>query len=210
MPTHKISFLLVIRKITKAALLVAVVLFFHNAITQAQTVVKWEGPSKDNQGWDYWKGIMSDGSTMWVWDNSQGERKFAYDTNNDGRYESWQEEFSIPGQKVLLVHHWDINQDSKDEGIAWCEGGVWIEKVWDSNNDGLFDSWCMYNAPGCVQYQSATKDSYSLVEKKNALDVAYRDYIAAQKSNSAPQKRAENLYQRANLIYNICMGIEMR
>ena len=209
MPTLKILSLL-LKKITKAALFSVAVLLFHNSLTQAQTVVKWEGPSKDNLGWDYWIGTMSDGTTMWVWDNSQGERKFAYGTNKDGRYESWQEEFSVPGQKVLLVHHWDANQDGMDEGIAWCEGGIWIEKVWDDNKDGIFDSWCMYNASGCVQYQSATKGSYSLVEKKNTLDAAYREYVDTQKSNSAPKKRAENLYQRADLIYNICMGLETR
>ncbi len=177
---------------------------------QAQGVAKWEGPWKDSVGWDCWRATLEDGSTMWVWDNAQGERKFAFDKNNDGRYESWQEVFAVPNQPVLVIHHWDENQDNREEALAWCDGGTWIEKVWDSNNDGAFDSWCKYEVPGCVQGQCAGKGSFRLVEKKNTFDAAYREYVSAQSQSTLVQKRAYAQYKRADLIFRICKLIELR
>lgn len=170
--------------------------------------LQWEGPWADNTGWNYWRASMGDGARMWVWDNGQGERRIGYDINNDGLYEKWQEELTIPGLPLYQIYHWDKNQDGTDNTIAWAEAGKWIEKVWDSNSDGLFDSWCSYTQPGCVQYiMGATCD---LVEKKFTFDNAYRQYLNAQSGSAIAQKRSYSIYQRADLVFRICKNINMR
>ncbi|OWY19894.1 hypothetical protein C7N43_19760 [Sphingobacteriales bacterium UPWRP_1] len=182
---------------------------FLNAVLQAQSVVvtKWEGPWKESPNWDYWRGMLNNGGTMWAWNNSQGHRKFAIDMNNDGRYEYWQEEFAIPEKPVLLIHHWDYNQDNVDEAIAWAESGNWIEKVWDGNKDGKMDSWCMYSAASCVDYQGATKNNINIKDKKLALDNAEKEYRNSANKNETAKKYAETQFIRTDVIYRICNDI---
>ncbi|OWY24307.1 hypothetical protein C7N43_12070 [Sphingobacteriales bacterium UPWRP_1] len=181
-------------------------------VLQAQNVVvtKWDGPWKDSFNWDYWRGTMSDGNTMWAFDNSQGIRKFGIDTNNDGNYEYWQEEYSIPDKPALLIHHWDLNQDSVDDAIAWAEAGKWIEKVWDSNKDGKLDSWCMYAATSCADYQSATKNNINLKEKKLALDNAEKELMTSANKNETAKKYAKAQSDRTSTIYRICTDISTK
>jgi len=168
-------------------------------------VSQWEGPATDKPGWTYWRATMGDNSQMWVWDNGQGERRFGYDTNNDGLYEKWQEELSVPGLPLYQVYHWDRNQDGTDNAIAWAEGGAWIEKVWDSNSDGLIDSWCSYSQAGCSQYLMYS--DCNLVDKKNTFDTAYRNYLTGQSRSAIEQKRLYSIYQRADLIFRICKNL---
>ncbi len=168
-------------------------------------VSKWEGPYTHNEGWTYWKANMGDGSGMWVWDNGKGERRFGYDANNDGQYESWQEELTIQGMPLYQIYHWDRNQDGTDNAIAWAEGGAWIEKVWDSNNDGLIDSWCSYKEPGCAQF--IMNAQCNLGDKKSEFDKAYYNYLNAQSNGPTYQKRAYSIYQRADLVFKICKNM---
>ncbi|OWY19893.1 hypothetical protein C7N43_19755 [Sphingobacteriales bacterium UPWRP_1] len=171
-------------------------------------VRQWEGPWNNNEGWTYWKGTMANNTATWLFDNNQGERRIGYDLNNDGRYERWQEELTLPGKPALQVYHWDYNQDGTDNTIAWAEAGNWIEKVWDANYDGLFDSWCSYTQPGCVQFIAAS--DCNLAEQKRAFDAAYKAYLEAQQGNATTQKYYYLLYQREDLIFKICKNINMR
>ena len=179
-----------------------------NTIVWAQ---QWEGPWKDAQGWTVWRSASGDGTTTWVWDNGTGERRIGYDTNGDQRYETWQEEFTIQGLPMLQVYHWDKDQNNVDEATAWAENSVWIDKVWDSNGDGLLDSWCNYSMANCAGFQCALKGSYSLVEKKNQHDMTYQAYLQTQTngSNFTAQKRAYLQYQRADLILQLCKYLEL-
>jgi hypothetical protein len=209
MATNIFSFIKLDQNNTLKVLLVFLFFFVLANSAQVRAQDRWEGPWKDSNGWNCWRAAMGDGSTMWVWDSGKGERKVAYDKNNDGRFETWQEIFSLPNQPVLAVYHWDENQDNRDEAMAWLDGNNWTERVWDSNNDGLLDSWCRYDSPEYAQGRSAGKNSFSLAEKKNTHDAAYRTYLS-QSQNTLSQKWAYVQYVRANLIFRICKIIALQ